>query len=146
MDDEKKYGGTALFFGILVLICSGLTAYYINFISVLSANNQTYGAISVNPSAFEKLLYKYLSIFDKLFGKTPSTPALAVIIPITIIFVVVFCYYLYMFIIQKKAEKLRKQQEQIEKKLFEEQLLKESISSQEETAAKGEENNDQSAI
>lgn len=148
--EEKKYGGLASFFGIVFLLCGGLTVYYIKFIPVLTENHQTYGGISVKPSAFEKLLYQYLSFYDTIFGKTPATPALAVIIPISLVVFIVFCYYLYKFVKQKQTENNHKRQEQAEKKLLELQTLmdlKASVAiTEEEKTSEGEENNDQSTI
>jgi len=140
LEEDKKYGGTAIFFGSLFIICQGLIFYYISFIKVLLENDQTYRAISAKPSVFEKLIYSYLSIYDNIFGKTPATPALAVAIPVSLILFITFLYYIVMYCKQKKRENLRTRLTEAENLFLEEQLKAE------ETQVKGEKSDDQSAV
>ena len=101
MEQDKKYGGTAGFFGFLALLCLGLTAYNIYSIRLFEQANQTISNIPVNASVAHKIADKYVSLFIPLFGNYPTTQVLSVLLPVTLAVLTVFGVYAYRYFMQQ---------------------------------------------
>ncbi len=105
MEQKRNYGAMTVFFGFVMLLCAGLVAYNIHYISVFKEINQTYSALPINPSIGQRLAYSYVSLFARFFGKYPTTQVLSVLIPVTAAAVVLFFVFLTKHINQKKLLK-----------------------------------------
>lgn len=106
MEQDKKYGGTAVFFGSVLAICIGLIIYNINSLKMFEEIDQKCETLDANASFFAHLADKYFSLFTEYFGNYPPVKVLAVLFPISVILTITFVVYIDKFARQKKQEKM----------------------------------------
>ncbi|PKM62976.1 MAG: hypothetical protein CVU97_02510 [Firmicutes bacterium HGW-Firmicutes-21] len=105
MEQEKKYGGIALFLGIVTFLCYFFIAYNLYFIRIFKQAGQTIPALASNATTVQKVVDKYISFYATFFGRYPSTQVLSVLLPISVVAIVAFIIYLDKYIKQKNEEK-----------------------------------------
>lgn len=101
---KASCGGFALLSGFAMLICIALTVYHYEFISKFEEDGQIMSLKSPS-NMFTELMQKYIKLWVKYLGDTPSTVVLAFLIPISIVVICLFIYYTTKYFDYYKAEK-----------------------------------------
>lgn len=103
--DEKNYGGSSIFYGVLLLLDIALIGYNLYFMRIFKEIGQTYYPVSSSASFIEKFADRYFSFFAQFFGYYPSTKVLAVTIPLAFVFLVWFLDDFSKYLKQKARKK-----------------------------------------
>lgn len=103
--EERNYGGSSIFYAVLLLIDVALIVYNLIFMQTFKEIGQVYYPVASNASFIEKFADRYFSFFAQFLGYYPSTKVLAVAIPLAFLFFVWFIDDYSKYLKQKARKK-----------------------------------------